>query len=128
MISRQRGGSPAAPSRRWERVWQAVRAIPAGRVATYGQIAALAGLGDGARQVGYALAALPDGSDVPWQRVVNSRGEISARREFDGAPRQRALLEEEGIVFDGAGRIDLERFRWRGPAPRRPARRSRAKR
>lgn len=94
--------------------------IPAGRVATYGQIAELAGLPGQARQVGYALAALPDGSPVPWQRVVNARGEVSARRDFDGAPRQRLRLEEEGIRFDAAGRLDLERYRWR---PRRGVRR-----
>jgi methylated-DNA-protein-cysteine methyltransferase-like protein len=91
-------------------------------VATYGQIAALAGLGGAARQVGYALAALPADSTVPWQRVVNARGEVSARRDFDGAPRQRALLAQEGVVFGAGGRIDLERFRWRGPALRRPPR------
>lgn len=105
-------------------MWDVVRRIPEGRVATYGQVAALAGMAGGARQVGYALASLPDGSGVPWQRVVNARGEVSQRRDFDGAPRQRARLEEEGVAFDAAGRIDLERFRWRGPAPARSARRS----
>jgi methylated-DNA-protein-cysteine methyltransferase-like protein len=104
---------------RWRRIWGVVARIPRGRVATYGQVAALAGLGGGARQVGYALAALPDDAEVPWQRVVNARGEVSARRDFDGAPRQRALLEREGVVFDAGGRIDLERFRWPGPALRR---------
>jgi len=93
-----------------------VARIPAGRVATYGQIAELAGLPGQARQVGYALAALPAGSPVPWQRVVNARGELNARRDFDGAPRQRLRLAEEGVVFDAAGRLDLARFRWR---PRR---------
>jgi len=102
-----------------------VRRIPAGRVATYGQIAALAGLGGAARQVGYALSALPEDSGIPWQRVVNARGEISVRRDFDGAPRQRVLLEEEGVVFDSAGRIDLVQFRWRGPVSSRPSRRLR---
>ena len=108
------------PAGRWQRIWRAVERIPRGRVATYGQIAELAGLAGRARQVGYALAALPDGSRVPWQRVVNARGEVSARASFDGAPRQRLLLIEEGIVFDAAGRIDLERFRWR-PRGRRPS-------
>ena len=94
--------------------------IPEGRVATYGQVAALAGMPGAARQVGYALAALPGESNVPWQRVVNARGEVSARRDFDGAPRQRLLLLEEGVVFSPAGRIDLDRFGWRprGPRPR----------
>ena len=112
-----------APGRsRWQRIWGIVARIPRGHVATYGQIAALAGLGGAARQVGYALAALPDDSTVPWQRVVNARGEVSERRDFDGAPRQRALLEQEGVMFGAGGRIDLERFRWRGPALRRPPR------
>lgn len=95
--------------------------MPRGRVATYGQIAALAGLPGAARQVGYALAALPDGSAIPWQRVVNARGELSARRDFDGAPRQRLRLAEEGVVFDAAGRIDLRRFGWRPRAAPAPA-------
>jgi methylated-DNA-protein-cysteine methyltransferase-like protein len=114
-----RGGTSATDGSRWVAVWRVVRRIPRGRVATYGQIAALAGLPGRARQVGYALAALSDASDVPWQRVVNARGEVSVRRDFDGAPRQRLRLAEEGVVFDAAGRIDLRRFRWR---PRTPAR------
>jgi len=112
------------PGNRWRRIWEVVARIPEGRVATYGQIAALAGLPGQARQVGYAMAALTDGSTVPWQRVVNARGEVSARRDFDGAPRQRLRLEDEGVVFDRRGRIDLERYRWRPddvrPRVRRP--------
>ena len=100
-------------SSRWQRVWSAVRRVPRGRVATYGQIAQLAGIPGAARQVGYALAALADVSDVPWQRVVNARGEVSERADFDGAPRQRLLLLEEGIHFDAAGKIDLVRFGWK---------------
>lgn len=97
----------------YAQVYAVVRRIPAGRVATYGQVAALAGLPGHARQAGYALAALPDDSDVPWQRVVNARGEVSRRAGGTAFERiQRVLLEAEGIVFDGAGRIDLERYRW----------------
>lgn len=97
-----------------------VRRIPRGRVATYGQVAALAGLPGRARQVGYALAALPDGSDVPWHRVVNARGEVS-RRSGSAAYEQiqRVLLEAEGVTFDATGRIDLERFGWREGGRRR---------
>ena len=87
--------------------------IPHGMVATYGQIAALAGIPRGARQVGYAMHALPEGSDVPWQRVINARGEVSARSSaagFEGY--QTELLRAEGVVFDARGRVDLERFRW----------------
>ena len=98
---------------RWQRIWRVVARIPRGRVATYGQIAHLAGLPGQARQVGYALAALPDGSRVPWQRVVNARGQTSPRSSFDGAARQRLRLEEEGVVFDAAGRIDLARYLWK---------------
>ena len=89
-----------------------VRRIPRGRVATYGQIAELAGLEGHARQVGYALHALHD-ERVPWHRVVNSRGEISPRSAGDSHELQRSLLEAEGISFDLRGRIDLRRFGWK---------------
>jgi methylated-DNA-protein-cysteine methyltransferase-like protein len=88
-----------------------VRRIPRGRVATYGDIAERAGLEGHARQVGYALHALPPGIRVPWHRVVNARGEISLRRGSDSHELQRVLLEAEGIVFDLRGRIDLRRYR-----------------
>jgi methylated-DNA-protein-cysteine methyltransferase-like protein len=62
--------------------------------------------------VGYAMAALPAGLDVPWQRVINSRGEISPRRSGSGHQEQRRLLEVEGIVFDERGKVNLEEFGW----------------
>jgi len=96
----------------YERIYAAVRSVPTGRVATYGQIAKIAG-GCGARQVGYALAALSEGSAVPWQRIVNSEGRISVRSGGGHDDLQRVLLEEEGVEFSLDGRIDLERFRWR---------------
>ena len=94
-----------------QRIYDVVRQTPYGRVATYGDIAAIVGDGCDARTVGYALNDLPKGSDavVPWQRIVNSQGRISTR----GA-RQREILESEGIVFDASGRIPLDRYRWRG--------------
>ncbi len=95
----------------YARIYEVVKRIPRGRVATYGQIAELAGLGDHARQVGYALHALKDDS-VPWHRVVNARGRISVRHEPGLDRWQRRLLEDEGVEFDGTGRIALERFRW----------------
>ncbi len=95
-----------------------MRRIPKGRVATYGQIAELADLPRQARQVGYALHALPSGSRVPWHRVVNARGEISPRAvPGSSEPLQRALLEAEGIPFSPSGRIDLTHHRWH-PTPR----------
>lgn len=100
----------------YERIYAVVARIPEGRVATYGQVAALAGLGRAARQVGYALHSLPDGSDLPWHRVINSRGEVSPRATpgwEEGY--QRHLLEEEGVEFDERGRVDLDRFRWEPP-------------
>src|SRR5512139_46755 len=102
-------------------VWEVVRNIPAGRVATYGQVARLVPVPPGvepdtyrafgARWVGSAMAACP--SDVPWQRVLNAKGEISLRA---GAEHQRRLLEAEGVAFDAKGRVDLKRFGWQGPA------------
>jgi methylated-DNA-protein-cysteine methyltransferase-like protein len=95
------------------RILAAVRRIPPGRVSTYGRVARVAGLASGARQVGYALAALPDDSDVPWHRVVNARGEISRRSHGPAIERvQHAMLEGEGICFGPGDRIDLERFGW----------------
>lgn len=98
----------------WEPVYRAVRRIPAGRVASYGQIAGLAGMPRAARQVGYALHALAVDSAVPWHRVVNAAGRISERsRACELARLQRARLEAEGVAFDARGGIDLERFGWR---------------
>ena len=94
--------------------WAVVRRIPRGRVATYGQVAELAGLPGRARQAGYALAALPDESDIPWHRVVNARGEVSRRAGGTAFEKiQRVLLEGEGVAFDAAGRIPLQRYGWR---------------
>jgi methylated-DNA-protein-cysteine methyltransferase related protein len=94
------------------RIYAAVRRIPRGRVATYGQIARLAGLPRHARQVGYALSALANDS-VPWHRVVNVQGGISGRSEPGFEERQRGLLEREGVVFGPSDRLSLARWRWR---------------
>ena len=103
-------------SSRYPRIYAVVSRIPPGRVATYGQVADLADLPGCARQVGYALHALSEDSGVPWQSVVNARGEISLRREPGIEPIQQLLLEAEGVEFDERGRIDLRSARWR---PRR---------
>ena len=79
---------------------------------SYGAVARRAGLAGHARQVGYAMHALPDGTAVPWHRVVNAQGEISRRKSGSGALVQRVLLEREGVRFTARGRIDLERFGW----------------
>lgn len=98
-------------------VYQLCREIPAGRVSTYGRLAAMipppAGIDPlayervRARWVGYALSSCPP--DVPWHRVLNARGESSLR---PGREIQRALLEQEGVRFDAHGRVDLDRFLW----------------
>ncbi|HET7371432.1 MAG TPA: MGMT family protein [Gammaproteobacteria bacterium] len=95
----------------YERIYTAVREIPPGHVATYGGIARHVGAST-PRQVGYAMAALPAGSDVPWHRVINFRGEVSTRTSGYGASEQRTLLEEEGVYFDRRGRVDLTKFGW----------------
>ncbi len=103
----------------YPRIWAVVRRVPRGRVATYGQVAALAGIPNGARQVGYALHALEDGSTVPWHRVVNAQGAISLRSGTGHDRIQRARLEREGIRFDARGCVDLAAVRWK---PRRTRR------
>jgi methylated-DNA-protein-cysteine methyltransferase-like protein len=96
----------------YQLIYSVVRRIPRGRVATYGQVASLAGLAGHARQVGYALNALPDGTVVPWHRVVNAAGRISARSTPGSELVQQLLLEKEGVRLDARGRIPLERVRW----------------
>jgi methylated-DNA-protein-cysteine methyltransferase-like protein len=107
----------SAPSS-YPRIYAVVRRIPKGRVATYGQIAELAGLPRQARQVGYALAALRD-TRVPWQRVINSRGEISTRAASGPEALQRVLLEREGVAFDANGRVSLHEHLWQPRLARR---------
>lgn len=103
---------------RYERIYAVVSRIPRGRVATYGQIAELAGLPGCARQVGYALHALTSQRCVPWQRVINARGEVSLRSEPGMEQVQRQLLESEGVAFAGNGRVLLARYQWRPRARR----------
>jgi methylated-DNA-protein-cysteine methyltransferase related protein len=107
-------GAPAKSANRNDRVWAVVETIPVGRVATYGQIAMLAQLvgPSGARQVGYALCALASGSDVPWHRVVNAKGELSPRADPDAVEFQLVLLESEGVAFDHRRCIELSRYQW----------------
>ena len=95
-------------------IYRVVAKIPRGRVATYGQVAQLAGFESHARLVGYALHALPDGASLPWHRVVNAKGMVSRRRSGSGHDvLQRRMLEREGVAFDGEGRLSLAELRWR---------------
>ncbi|KPL81632.1 MGMT family protein [Levilinea saccharolytica] len=101
----------------YEQIYRVVRQIPAGKVATYGQVAKITG-GCTARMVGYALAALadrPGPAQVPWQRVINAQGKISPHGAGYGSSMQRSLLEAEGVEFDAQGRLDFNRFGWIGP-------------
>jgi len=100
----------------YDMIHRVVSRIPRGRVATYGQIAELAGIAGQPRRVGYALSALPEGTPVPWQRVVNARGEISLRANSAADKLQRKLLRAEGVLFDRNGRISMDRFQWRTPS------------
>lgn len=97
----------------YKRIYAIVRQIPAGYVMTYGQVARKAG-GCSARNVGYAMAALPFGSGVPWQRVINAKGEVSPRTSSNGDLIQRRILEAEGVTFNEKGKVDLARFGWNG--------------
>ncbi len=95
----------------YQRIYAEVRRIPYGKVASYGQIAALVDRCT-PRMVGYAMAGVPFDLDVPWHRVVNSKGMISVRADGKVCEEQRFLLEAEGIMFDNAGRTKLETVRW----------------
>ena len=97
----------------YEKVYEAVRKIPAGKVCTYSQVALMAGAPGAARQVGWALASLPADNDVPWQRVINAQGRISLKGRMEAADLQRFLLEDEGVEFDQNDRVDLDRFCFR---------------
>jgi methylated-DNA-protein-cysteine methyltransferase-like protein len=93
-------------------VYATVRRIPRGRVATYGQVASLTGGSVSARQVGYALHALPGSTTVPWHRVINREGRISLPPEAGGIE-QQIRLAREGVSFGQDGRIPLTRYLWR---------------
>jgi len=113
--------SPPNQQAYYEQVWNLVRQIPSGKVASYGQIALMIPPPMGVdfdsykafspRWVGGAMAACPD--DVPWQRVINSQGKISPRP--GGAEKQRLLLEQEGVEFDDKDRVDFKKYGWKGP-------------
>lgn len=98
----------------YKKIYSVVKRIPEGRVATYGQVARVAGLPGHARQVGYALHALHDTeSGIPWFRVINSAGQISFPPDSPEHELQRTILMAEGVHFDERGRVDLRRFQWK---------------
>lgn len=107
---------PAAET--YRRIWDTVRRIPRGRVASYGQVAVAAGFPKQPRLAGYAMHALPSGSRVPWHRVINAQGRISFPPRSEPYREQRRRLEAEGVVFI-AGRVDFARYgwRWRNDSP-----------
>lgn len=92
-------------------IYQVLQQIPVGKVSTYGQVAALAGLGRASRYVGTTLKRLPEDSKLPWHRVVNSQGRISLPANHPGNALQRSKLEEEGVNFLN-GKINLNQFLW----------------
>ncbi len=97
----------------FDKIYAVVKEIPIGKVATYGQIAAIVSPGLPARIVGFALHGLSEGTDLPWHRVINSQGKISyavSRNQYDSL--QQKLLEQEGILFTTNGKIDLIKYLW----------------
>ena len=96
----------------FQRVYEIAARIPRGKVVTYGQIAAALGDPRQARTVGWAMRSTPEWLDIPWHRVVNSSGGISTRHTTGGSNTQWKLLENEGVVFNEDGCLDLESYRW----------------
>ncbi len=99
----------------YQQIYALVQQVPAGYVTTYGRIGKL--IGCNARTVGFAMAALAPGSDVPWQRVINSQGKVSPRRDGEGNLLQRDLLQAEGVEFGRSGKIDLKKYLFIFPPP-----------
>lgn len=95
----------------YPRIWNVVAAIPPGCVASYGQIAELAGIGRGARMVGWALGQAPDRTALPWHRVLNAQGRISIPKSSRSREEQISRLTAEGVVVND-GRVDMRRYRW----------------
>lgn len=109
---RQFNLTPEAYERFAQKVYEIVATIPEGKVATYGQIAAMAGEPDAAQEAGYAMSRVTPAQNLPCHRVVNKAGTLSPDFAFGGQDRQRSLLEAEGITFTVKGRIDMGRHTW----------------
>jgi len=97
---------------RMHRIWDTIRDVPKGSVASYGQIAEIAGIPRGARQVAYALRQLPEGHDVPWHRIIQSSGRIAFDKGTPQHEEQAKRLLMDGVAVI-AGRIDMQKYRWR---------------
>lgn len=97
----------------FEHVWDIVKQVPRGKIVSYGQIAALLGSPRAARTVGWALHSMPDNMEIPWHRVINSQGRISIGDCGHSSDIQQLLLEQEGVVFDDRGTVDMKIFQWR---------------
>ena len=93
------------------RIWDTISDIPRGKVASYGQVADVAGIPRGARQVGYALRHLPKGSDVPWHRVIQASGKIAFDKDTPQYNEQKQRLQQEDVAVI-AGRIEMQKYRW----------------
>jgi len=96
---------------RMQRIWDTIRDIPQGSVASYGQVAEVAGIPRGARQVGYALRHLPDDHDVPWHRVLQASGNIAFDKDTPAFVEQseRLMMDDVAVI---AGRVDMQKYRW----------------
>jgi len=110
----RRTETPSAPRDFRSAVLAVVARIPEGHLASYGQVALLAGYPQRPRQVGMVLSGLPEGTDLPWHRVVNTLGYVPSRGRWWGAMQQIGRLREEGIAVDDQGNLDLEAHRWNG--------------
>lgn len=108
-------GAPTSRSQLFDRIYALVRTIPAGEIATYGQIAFVV-QAPTPRVVGFAMASLPADAEVPWHRVVNAAGRISRRKDGLESPEQQRRLRAEGVIFDRTGRADLAACGWPGPS------------
>ena len=97
----------------YKQIYEIVKQIPSGKVATYGQIARIAGFPGHARLVGYAMHSLPNNSGIPWHRVINAKGQISFPKDSVENALQRSMLEAEGVVFNLNNSVSLKRFQWR---------------
>lgn len=108
---RSKAGAAMTREQRLRRIWETIADIPTGRVASYGQVAEIAGIPRGARQVAYALRHAPDELELPWFRVVQAAGTLAFEKGSASFRRQSGLLQSEGVVLRN-GRIDMREFRW----------------